>query len=136
MPLVRNLGKALADRPNDAKSLARRRFHDHPGSNLANPRSTQRLEPCGFSLDVIGFNVDVDSTFVTDLLYLDNQFVIRRLKLDVRALAYIGRLFLRIPKRRCPEIGRLVEIGAVTVDDKSCQAAAVHCVILPRRQDA
>ena len=65
---VVEIGTLLADH---AKTLASRCFHHHPAANVGNAAGTKIFQTGHFCFDIVGFEIQVDTAGVINLLYLD-----------------------------------------------------------------
>jgi hypothetical protein len=69
------LWETLAPYADNAESLAGRCAHNDPILKALLDCRTKLFEPCDFSGDVVGLDVDVNATFVVDTLDLDADLI-------------------------------------------------------------
>ena len=67
----------FADRRYHAKALAGRRLHDPPILDPLDPACTVSLKTRGLRINVVGFNVDVYATCMSNFLHLDIRLIVR-----------------------------------------------------------
>src|SRR5215471_15684875 len=78
VPSVPVLRQRTALGIDDAESLARRRLHYPPPPHESNSPSAELLQPFDFSLEVVGFDVQVNPAGVIHLLQENDRLVALR----------------------------------------------------------
>jgi hypothetical protein len=107
--------EALALNPHDAKAVTGWCLHYDPAVKAINDCGAPLFEALYLGRDIIGLDIYVHAALVIDALDFDHRLV-RGLQHAVIAPAYRMARVHRTAERSSPEVGGLVQIGGLAVD--------------------
>jgi hypothetical protein len=126
IPASRVLGKSWPLNSYNAEPLPGGSLHHDPAFQAINHPCSQRFEACHLSRNVVGFDIDVNTTLMLNALDLDDRLVGRRYQHAVIAASprMIGIHFAA----QCigPESSRLINIRYAAINQKSAKTRVVH----------
>src|SRR5579863_7779792 len=126
-------GEVRALWPDNAEALTGRRLHHPPGTHLSDTLRSELLEPPHFGFDVIGFDVEMHSARVLDLLHLDVHLFRATLEHPIARLRRVRRRFHGVAEGSAPERSRPIEVLGPAVDDESREPTLVHAHLRLRK---
>ena len=131
LPSIRVVGEGFALRVHDTEAVSAGGFHDPPAWELLHSPCAELLETLHLSLDIVGLDVDVYATRVTNLLQQYRDFTVRRPQPDVVLLRRIIGVLRGTSQRFTPEIFCPTQVIGLTIDDDGSKSAFVNSIKLP-----